>query len=785
MMQNFKNGLLVALVLLCPFLNIAQVTISGYVEDAATGEKLISANIFDARTDLGTISNTYGFYSLTLEGSAVSLIFSYVGYQTQSIQLSLNKDTTLHIALEPAVELEEVEVLADAYRRPELETQMSQMEVPVEQIQKMPALLGEVDVLKSLQLLPGVQSGGEGQSGLYVRGGSPDQNLILLDGVPVYYSAHLLGFFSVFNADAIKNVTLTKGGFPARYGGRLSSVLEINMKEGNREKLHGEGSIGLVASKLTLEGPLFNENTTFLVSGRRTYIDLLAKPFINASEAEGEDVSPSLYFYDLNAKINHRINDRHRLYLSGYFGADIFRVRYEEQYSDGDYSRFSGGPAWGNRIGALRWNYLINNKLFANTTLTYSRYQIDIDQSFEDRYDGITESFSGIYRSGIEDVAAKVDFDYMPNPRHYIRFGGGVIHHTYRPGALEVNARFEDENPLDTIIGNQESKALEYDLYLEDDISLGALKINAGIHASAFQILERDTRTYFSVQPRLGLRYLLKNDVALKASFSTMTQFINLLTSESISLPTDFWVPSTSRIKPQEAWQAAIGLSRTFNKQFEVSVEAFYKEMDNVVSYKEGSSFFQELAGDWQNRVTQGSGKAYGVEFFVQKKLGRTTGWLGYTLSWNKRQFDEINGGREYPYRYDRRHDISLVLTHEINEKVTFSSSWVYGTGNAISLPEARYSNPWGDYRSTIQVIKDRNSFRMGAYHRLDVSFEFYKKKRKYERWWVIGAYNAYNRRNPYFLFIDNVFENGQDRRVIKQVSLFPVIPSVSYRIKF
>jgi hypothetical protein len=762
-------------------------TISGYVEDADSGEKLLAANIFDNRSLEGTVSNTYGFFSLTLPQDSVWLTVSYIGFQLVEHKIYLRRDTTITFHLSSSIELTEVEVVAEKLDRIEENTQMSRVEVPVELIEKVPALLGEVDVLKTLQLLPGVQGGGEGQNGIYVRGGSPDQNLILLDGVPVYNVSHLLGFFSVFNSDAIKNVTLTKGGYPARYGGRLSSIIEINMKEGNMKEWHGEGSIGLIASRLTVEGPLKKDKTSMMISGRRTYADLLFRPIIRAAAAsEDVDAKIKMYFYDLNAKINHKINDKHRLYFSAYSGSDIFSARIKEKYDNGDYYLTDGGIDWGNITAAGRWNWMINKKLFANTTLTHSRFNFDFTAKVEDKYDGEFDSYSARYRSGINDWAAKVDFDYVPNTRHYVRFGGGATHHTYNPGAFVYKAEFEGEK-FDTTIGSQKTRSGEFALYGEDDINLGALKLNVGIHLSGFLV---EGTFYKSAQPRIGLRYLLNNDWALKASFATMTQFINLLTNESLSLPTDLWVPSTARIKPQTSWQPAIGVARTLWDKYEFSVEGYYKKMHNVLSYKEGVSFLG-LENDWQDKVTQGDGESYGAEVFLQKKRGKTTGWLGYTLSWTTRQFDDINGGKEFPFKYDRRHDVELVVSHKISERITLSGTWVYGTGNSITLPLYRYRSPvyyegGNFYERELEGIGEKNSFRMRAYHRLDVSVEFHKKKRRYERTWVIGAYNAYNRANPYFVYDGySEDENGNSKRAFKQVSLFPIIPSVSYNFKF
>jgi len=768
------------------------------MSDSETGEKLIGANIFEKNSLQGNVSNTYGFYSLTLPAGDVDLEVSYIGFSNQSMTFDLKKDTTINFDFSSSLELETVVVEADKLYRIEEDAQMSKMEIPIEQLKKIPALLGENDVMKALQLLPGVQSGGEGQSGLYVRGGSPDQNLVLLDGVPVYNVSHVLGIFSVFNADAIKNVTLTKGGFPARYGGRLSSVLEINMKEGNAKEFHGEGSIGSISSKLTLEGPIIKDKMSFIVSGRRTYLDLIAKPFIALANNQNdfdEKFGLKLYFYDLNAKLNYKINDKHRLYLSAYSGADVFESSIETEDD-----KFTGGISWGNLISSFRWNYKITNKLFANTTLNYSNYDIDIYSAFEDTFNGVTEAVSLTYRSGIRDLSAKVDFDYIPNPKNYIRFGVNVIDHTYTPGVASFKSNF-DEIDIDTIIGSQVTTSLESSVYIEDEITLGKLKANIGLHASLFNV---DKQNYKSLQPRLGLRYLLPRDIAIKASFSTMTQFVNLLTSEALSLPTDLWVPSTERIKPQQAWQAAIGLAKTFNDQYEFSIEAYYKEMDNVISFREGSSFAFGLEDNWQDKVTQGTGEAYGLELFLQKKRGKTTGWIGYTLSWNNRTFEEINGGETFPFRYDRRHDISVVAIHSFNERVSLSGTWVFGTGNAFTLPQFRYPYSQNSFPSTdqngnpttftstsqVESLGRKNDFRMTNYHRMDISLELTKQKKRFLRTWVFSVYNLYFHSNPYFVIprertTTDELGNQVTKRVFSEVSILPIIPSISYKIKF
>ncbi len=791
---------LLAMFIVLPMLLFGQqkFTISGYVEDSDSGEKLLGVNIYDANSGSGTVSNTYGFYSLTLPKDSIILSISYVGYDTRYYKAYLDKDISMNFKMGSDVALEEVVVVGEKFEKIEEETRMSTVGVPIETIKSIPALLGETDVLKVLQLLPGVQSGGEGQSGLYVRGGSPDQNLILLDGVPVYNASHLFGFFSVFNADAVKDVTLTKGGFPARYGGRLSSVIEINMKEGDKDDWHGTGSIGLIASKLTIEGPIVKDKTSLLLSGRRTYIDVLARPLIKA-QSEGQSEA-GYFFDDINAKINHKFSEKDRLFLSLYTGRDKFGLT--ERYDfNGNENKTGFGLQWGNLTGSMRWNHLWSNKLFSNATLTYSKYKFTTSALDEYSFDTYDSEFSLDYDAGIEDVGAKIDFDWVPNPNHFIRFGGSVVAHDFNPGLFNIFSS-EKENDvevfkIDTVLGQKEVYATELAVYVEDDMKIGErLKANVGIHVSGFNVRGKN---YASFQPRIGLRYLLDSGLAIKASYSQMRQYIQLLTNEGIGLPTDLWLPSTDKVLPQDSWQAAIGVAKTVKKDYEVSFEAYYKEMSNLTAYKEGSSFFQ--LGPWEDRITQGSGTSYGGEFLVQKKKGRLTGWVGYTLSWSFRQFPGLNLGREFPFKYDRRHDISVVGTYKINERISVAGTWVYGTGNAVTLANSVYN---GDY-SPVELIQqgeipvtagqnffgpnrlefynDRNDFRMRAYHRLDVGVTFTKQKKRYKRTWAFGAYNTYNRKNPFFIFVGS--DPQTDKNVLKQASLFPVIPYFSWKFEF
>jgi hypothetical protein len=745
------------------------VTISGYVTEKKSGERLIGATVFIPEKNAGTTSNTFGFYSITVPADSVTLRSAYVGYQQYNKALKLTGNVTIDIELEDAKNLKEVVVVAqkDAIQE---RTQMSSIDLPIETIKSLPAFLGEVDIMKAIQLLPGVQAGNEGSSGIYVRGGGPDQNLILLDGVPVYNASHLFGFFSVFNADAIRSVEVVKGGFPARYGGRLSSVIDINMKEGNKNKLHGEGGIGLIASRLTLEGPIQKGKSSFMISGRRTYYDILAKPFLTGS------VKGGYFFYDLNGKVNFKLGEKDHLYVSGYFGDDKFYAS-EKQNSTEDAtnsSTFKTNIKWGNVTGVARWNHEFGPKLFGNLTTYYSQYRFLVSAQSKSNFGGLNEDYLLKYTSGINDKALKYDFDYLPHRNHFIKTGVGYIYHTYSPGAQQTKVTSTVINQ-DTIQGAKDLFAGEFDAYAEDDIKISrALKANIGVHWTGFSVRNN---FYNAIQPRAALRYLINDKLSAKASFVQMNQFIHLLTNSSIGLPTDLWVPVTDKIPMQKSYQGALGMAYTHQTGIEVSVEGYYKTMDNVIEYKEGASFFNSST-NWEEKVEIGNGKSYGAELFLQKKKGKFTGMMGYTLSWTKRQFDNLNNGEEFPYRYDRRHDFKVAGVYALAKNIEVSAEFIYGTGTALTLPIGYYKGPDGN---DVQVFGARNGFRQPAYHRADVGIKFMKQRKNWERAWVISAYNVYNRYNPYYIY--NTTENG--RNVFKQMSLFPIIPSISYQFKF
>lgn len=787
-------------------------TISGYIIEAKSGETLINSSVYDANSRKGTVSNSYGFYSLTLPKGKVEMLFSYVGFTSERRIFNLTKDTVINIDMHESIELKEVTVVGSQKEIGVKGSQMSAIDIPISLIKSVPTLFGETDVLKALQLLPGVQGGVEGSAGFYVRGGGPDENLFLLDGVPVYNVNHLGGLFSVFNADAIKNVTLYKGSFPARFGGRLSSVLDIRMNDGNNKKLHGNISVGIVSSKFNLEGPLFGEKTTFNISGRRTYYDLLAQPILKiyAKDEDIDKLTAGYYFYDLNVKINHKFSDKDRLYLSAYIGDDVIYSDIRESYrydnSGSEENRIRLNWDWGNFITALRWNHIINNKLFMNTTATYTRYRFNMSvgadtESITNTPPSTTkESITLGYRSGIEDYGAKIDFDYAPNPNHEIKFGGNYINHSFSPGVQVLSSKLATDSTtqsMDTTIGNQNIYTHETALYAEDNFNIGSfIKANIGLHYSAFFVQDK---FYHSLQPRLGLRALISDKLSFKAGYALMNQYIHLLSNSNISLPTDLWVPVTKQIKPMKSHQYSAGLFYNFRNIVDFSVEGYYKSMDNLIEYKDGATFLGSSTG-WEEKVSMGRGWAYGLEFLAQKSIGKTTGWVGYTWAKSERLFDrpgeEINNGEMFPAKYDRRHDVSIVVSHKFSKKFDIAGTWVYSTGNSGSLGlQNYYASPIPgeeyNYNNSLPYISKRNNYRLPDYMRLDLGVNFHKQKKHGIRTWNFSVYNATNQKNPFLIYVSSDYdynpETGEytEKKSLKKLTIFTIIPSISYTYKF
>ena len=777
-------------------------TVSGTVTDGGTGETLIGATILDQKSGKGTVTDAHGRYTLTLKGShEAQLRISYVGYQTQNHTVNLDGNPMLNVVLQPAVELQEVVVTADRVNSPKV-AQMSAVEVPVEQIKLVPVIFGESDVLKAIQLLPGVQSGTEGASGIYVRGGGPDENLFLLDGIPLYNVNHMGGFFSAFNSDAIKNVTLYKGSFPARFTGRISSVLDITTNNGNDKEWHGGASVGAIAAKVNVEGPIVKERTTLSFSLRRTYFDALMQPmFVLMSNEIGFDrLNAGYYFYDLNAKVTHRFSDRSRLYASFYSGDDAIYFKVKNQdfdydgYSSNEYMSMNYG--WGNMAAAVRWNYVLTPRLFMNLTGAYTRYRNKLTLGVEadsKQADGTyyNDELEMSYNSGIQDVIARADFDYSPVPEHNVKFGAVMTHHLFTPEVtgfkLKMDASGTTPYNLDRQLGESRVRAEEMVLYGEDDWSVAeALKINAGVALTGFAV---EGRFYPSVQPRLSGRFLLTDELSLKMGYAYLTQYLHLLSTSNISLPTDLWVPVTSIIPPMNSHQVAAGVFYNWHSIVDFSVEGYYKWMNNLMEYKPGSSFMGSSTS-WESKVCLGRGWAYGIEFLAQKTVGDITGWLGYTWSRTMRQFDDINNGEVFPAKYDRIHDISLTLQYKRDEQFDCGVTWVYSTGNTATLGLQQFEGQtisalYGDYgyTNTYDYIESRNNFRMPSYHRMDISVNFHKKRRYGVRTWNISVYNLYNRQNP--LIIYRGYKKNTFTPVLKQLSLFPIIPSVSYIYKF
>ena len=770
-------------------------TISGYIKDAASSETLIGATVYEQEGNRGTVTNAYGFYSLTLPEGVYQLNYSYVGFQTSAKEIDLKSDLQLDIELSEGTELTEVVVSAEKSgpTRHE-ENRMSVNQISMSKVKSLPVLLGERDVLKIIQLLPGVQSGTEGSSGLYVRGGGPDQNLILLDGVPIYNANHLFGFLSTFNGDAIKSAEIIKGGFPARYGGRLSSILDIRMKEGNMREFHGSASLGLISGKFNLEGPIKTDKTSFNISARRTWLDAITTPIQNARIRSGKQTgSGGYHFYDLNAKVNHKFSDKNRLYLSAYMGDDRFKASFQDDYEVEEdvigTARFDNNLDWGNRIFAARWNLQWSPKLFSNTTLTFSQYKYDLVGKYNANIKETDPAKKLEYEYGsssqIKDYGAKIDFNYVPSPNHYIRFGGGFTKHEFIPTVVFEKANFEGDT-LNITSGDKPVDADEYFAYVEDDIRIGKrLKVNPGLHFSGFKV---GNSTYTSFQPRISASFLINDKTSIKASYAQMTQFIHLLTSPGLGLPTDLWVPSTDRIKPENSTQFAAAITRSLPLGLELSVEGFYKTMDNLVEYKAGVDVFGSSLG-WEDKIEVGTGESYGAEVLLEKKTGKTTGWIGYTLSWSNRTFENINDGQPFPYRYDRRHDIGLAITHKFSKRLDMGFVWVYGTGNAYTLATQRYlqvpstyAGEFNYYPQILEFTDQRNNQRMPTYHRLDVSVNMHKENKLGLRTWSVGLYNAYNRQNPFAVYLSQDFDGKAN---LTQVSLLPVIPFVSYNLSF
>ncbi|GAL86043.1 TonB-denpendent receptor [Sporocytophaga myxococcoides] len=745
------------------------------MRDAGTKAALPGVMILVSNGGEGTTTDAKGYYNLSVSPSdSAEITFSFIGYKTVKKVISVKSDVRLDISLgEEAAEIKEIIVEGKKYKSVSDGADISNIEIPIDQIKDVPTLMGEKDVLKTIQLMPGVQKGGEGTAGLYVRGGGPGENLFLLDNAIVYNPYHLFGFFSSFNGDALQRVELIKGGFPSKYGGRLSSVVDMEIRNGNNEKIHAEGGIGLIASRLTVEGPIKKGKSSFIVSGRRTYLDALMFPFLSSETKAG------YYFYDFNWKFNFDINPKNRIYLSGYFGRDKFFAIFKDSYSD-----TRAWLKWGNTASTLAWDHIFNEKISSQTSLIYSNYIFDINN--EEKYQDEVNKLR--YCSNVKDISLKHEFNISASSSHSLKIGLISTLHTFKPEAVV----YHEENFNDVNFDNK-IRALESSVYVQDIFKpVPRLTINAGIRLSSY--ITKD-KNYLFPEPRISAGYKIREDIAVKGGFAIMNQYVHQATSGGLGLPLDLWVPTSENIKPAQSRQLSLGLTKDFRgKNVVGSIEGFYKKTNRSVGFKEGASFFlsEEMVekdkNSWKKNLTQGQGWSYGLEFLLHKKAGKFSGWIGYTLSWTQLQFDSVNYGKKFYARYDRRHDISLVSIYKFSDNVHFSATWVYGTGNAITIPNASYGgiahNPGSSTYGGRDLIDfgGKNEYRMKPYHRLDVGIKFIKKfSSGRERTWDLSIYNAYSRKNPYFYYM--TAEGG--RNVIKQVSLFPIIPSITYNFKF
>ena len=759
-------------------------TLSGYLRDKSSGEALIGATAYIEELGTGVVSNTYGFYSITVDDGTYKVVYSYVGYEPQDRKITLNQNKELNIDLsEGTQEIDEVVVSGEKKDRNVQSINMSMTKLPVQMVKKLPSFMGEVDIIKSIQLLPGIQNGGEGSSGLYVRGGGPDENLMVLDEAPVYNASHLMGFFSVFNSDAIKDIQVYKGGIPAEYGGKASSVIDIRMKDGNSREFHTEGGIGNISSRLTVEGPIIKDKWSYIISGRRTYADLIGR-MAGVEQLKNN----KLYFYDLNGKTNIQLSNKDRIFISAYSGDDYLK------FGKSFYMR------WGNITGTLRWSHIFGDKLFSNTSLIYSKYDynLGVPPGGADQFD---------WTSMIRDYNLKDDITWFVNPRNKIDVGFNIISHHFEPGILKADSGsyFSDL----TLTGYN---ALEAAVYISNEQKIGnRLTLRYGLRYSMFQqVGEGKVREYLdpehpvsdeivdiksfgpgqfigssynNPEPRVAVKFTLDRNSSVKASYNRMVQNVHLISNTNSPTPLDIWLPTTQYIKPLIADQVGLGYFRNFRDNvIETSVEVYYKKMQNVIDYKDGAQLF--LNENVETELLHGEGTAYGLEMLVKKQQGKFTGWLSYTLARSNRKIPGINGGKEYPSAYDRTHDISVILSYELNKQWTFSGNWVFSTGNPTSYPAAKYSIQG----NSIYYYTSRNSNRIPDYHRLDLSVnhDFKSNERhKFKQSLNISLYNVYARRNAYSITYRQNADNPNISEAVRLSIIGTVIPSVTYNFNF
>jgi len=774
-----------------------KINISGFVTDKNTGEKIINANVFVKNSTIGTVTNEYGYYSLYIpKNQEITIKIGFVGYKNLEKKLRAEKSLKINFELVPDNQLETVELHFSTKSAQNIQAkEISTVQIPIQQIKQLPAIGGEPDLMKAYQLLPGISSGKEGSSDLFVRGGSPDQNLMLIDGVPLYYVNHLGGFVSVFNIDAINSVKLIKGGFPARYGNRLSSVVDIRMKDGNRNKRSGSFTIGLLNAKLMLEGPL-GKKASYMVSARRMLYDLIMFPvsYIGTDKMS----SFGYHFYDFNGKINYQINLKNHLYFSVYGGDDIFAIR---NYKDTETSGSNQGDfeskyqkKWGNKLSSLRWYYDINNKLELITRLSYSKYRFYIGKKVSS--DEKKFQYESNYISDIQDARINSLLNINISNNYKITTGSGFSYHWFNPSVLGVHISQNNE-PQDYIKSSYKQSSIAYYFFIENHINFhNKLFLNLGIRNSDLVI---NKHQFVSFEPRLMFRYQFNKSFAVKGAYSKMQQNLHLLSTTGLGMPVDLWLPATNDAPPEQSELYVFGISKSIGKPYQLSIETFYKTINNLITYKPGATF-KKVSYHWEDKIyNNGLGKSYGVEFLLQKKTGKHTGWLSYTWSKTTRQFNEINNNFPYPFNYDRRNDISIVYNYNFNKHIQFSATWNYGTGYPFSMEINKFYtltnlsfsgenynlNNLYEYTTAYEYSKP-NSLKMRDFHRLDIGVNFIKQKKYGIRTWNFSIINVYNRKNPYFYYLSSEeTSEGHYKTIVKQYTLFPFLPSFSYSYKF
>ncbi|MBK7335073.1 MAG: carboxypeptidase-like regulatory domain-containing protein [Saprospirales bacterium] len=792
------------LILRNPNTSLNKFSISGYVRDSHTGELLIGANVYSLRFAKGTTTNSYGYFSLTLTEGPVDLSFSYLGYKTRTLPLDLRSNQVFNISLNASLTLGEVLVIAPSIRPGALNSSPGKQNFRSEDIESLPSLGGEPDLLRISYLLPGVQTGSDGFGGLSVRGGGIDQNLVLLDGAPVYNATHFVGIFSIFNSSAIRTSQLFKGVFPARYGGRVSSVLDVRTKEGNNKDWIAEGDIGLASGKISVEGPLAQGKSSIFVGARRSFLDLYSRPYTRRyfedMDAEGE---VAYYFFDINAKVNYKLGHKDHLYGSFYTGGDKYSSDQERASEEGDSTVLNRGEQaveWGNATGALRWNHLFNDKLFSNTTLTYSRFfygsrdQYTRETTFGDQPMS-RELLYFRYHSNNRDLGISTDFDYRPDPDQTIRFGASAGLHHFQPGRISYDENTQtdslSEESIDILLDRTAQQVGEYDLYFEDEFQVKSeFGGNLGLRATALHV---DGRLLFYLQPRFQLLLRPRSHLLFSIGVGRSVQTLHLLSNSGIGMPRDLWVSSTSRIRPVDCWQVSGGASWTKWKGLELSFEAFYKYMKNLIAFQEGLITAID-ATNWQNKVAVGAGWAYGAEWMLKARGKNISGWLAYTLAFSKRQFEEINLGESFPFSFDRRHSLHLTGTWAISPRWQASIVWTYGSGAATTLPRSSYQFNqfnllYSDVPPQFPFILDlanygrKNDLRLPDYHRLDLDLKYIWKKSRAEHQLSLGVYNAYNRLNPIYYILAERTEDGKNVKKYLEVALLPAVPTLKYRL--